>query len=263
MRPQPDDTPSVSQMPKNSKLSDLNRKYLDSSRNRLLLTAWGMEADTIKTNSANGEEVINLKIEIDQVENQPVDVPVVVVKALKDATGRLMIVSVDTQDRPKPGQCKSVLCRWREMMLQKLSKIHGMMGCHKQPHHKMPIHGGMMNGRPHHHHPQQGLDNVNAYKHHKNGRLLHKITAVLTHLVIPIMVGILAGMLTYLMGLILAMFVTFVWVKYRRGDPVYQPVAEDEETANRNSLDKGVWIEKEDVEAPPQYVEVEANEVQK
>ena len=76
------------------------------------------------------------------------------------------------------------------------------------------------------------------------------------------MIGILAGLLTYLVGLVIGIIIASVLARIR-GRNAYTPVALDEETGedDRNSLDKQDYEEKEFVEAPPQYVEMEADEV--
>lgn len=81
-------------------------------------------------------------------------------------------------------------------------------------------------------------------------------------IVIPIMVGILAGLLTYLVGMVLGLVIASVLARIR-GTNTYAPVALDEEACEgvRSSMEKQDFEEKELAEAPPQYVEMEADEV--
>jgi len=79
---------------------------------------------------------------------------------------------------------------------------------------------------------------------------------------VPILLGVAAGMVTYLLGMFIGAIVAAVYVKVRGRRARYQAVAleeDDEDMTPRCSLEKdGFKDEEEGLEAPPIYVEKEA-----
>lgn len=80
---------------------------------------------------------------------------------------------------------------------------------------------------------------------------------------VPIVLGVAAGMITYLLGMVLGAIVAFAWAKARPAG-AYQRIAlaEEDIESPRGSMDKVEFVdEKVDIEAPPQYAEVEGKEI--
>jgi len=80
---------------------------------------------------------------------------------------------------------------------------------------------------------------------------------------VPIVLGVAAGMITYLLGMFIGGVVAFSWAKVRPAAQ-YQRIALEEEDIEspRGSMEKAEFVdEKVDVEAPPQYAEVEGKEI--
>lgn len=86
---------------------------------------------------------------------------------------------------------------------------------------------------------------------------------VLLTVFVPIVLGVAAGMMTYLVGMLLGSIIAFTWAKVRPAGR-YQRVAlaEEDIESSRDSMDKTEFVdEKVVVEAPPQYAEVEGKEI--
>jgi len=91
---------------------------------------------------------------------------------------------------------------------------------------------------------------------------MHIAGRVMLTVFVPILLGIAAGMITYLLGMLLGAMVAFVWAKIRPNRQ-YAPIAlEDDDDEPRNSLEKVPFVDEEAIVAPPVYVEVEAKELQ-
>lgn len=81
-------------------------------------------------------------------------------------------------------------------------------------------------------------------------------------IVIPVLLGVLAGMVTYFLGLAVGTSIVLAWMKfrrYRRGE--YTPISLDENDAEALDTEKAESVDEKQVEAPPLYVEVEGTEV--
>lgn len=124
------------------------------------------------------------------------------------------------------------------------------------PHHGGPQH----HGKPHH-----GFPHYHGHHghHNKAHRVFHVMGRVLLTVFVPIVLGVAAGMMTYLVGMLLGSIIAFTWAKVRPAGR-YQRVAlaEEDIESSRDSMDKTEFVdEKVVVEAPPQYAEVEGKEI--
>jgi len=82
---------------------------------------------------------------------------------------------------------------------------------------------------------------------------------------VPILLGVAAGMITYLLGMLVGAMVAFVYMKVR-GTRRYQPVrleeGDEDVESPRGSMEKAEFVDEEDGGVPPPiYVEVEGKEV--
>lgn len=124
-----------------------------------------------------------------------------------------------------------------------------------------PHHGGP----PHHGKPHHGFPHHHGHHGHHNrpSRVFNVIGRVLLTVFVPIVLGVAAGMITYLLGMFVGAIVAFIWAKVRP-EGRYQRItlAEEGIESPRDSMDKTEYIdEKVNVEAPPQYAEVEGKEI--
>lgn len=139
-------------------------------------------------------------------------IPNVHVKLIQDAAGNLMIARADTtasqtlRTAPdgSPLACTTLVCRWLEMFKAKVAQLRGGRHCqnHHHHHHVNGINDGVTAGEvveepphlpghvkhPGHHwalHPEQ----VHTYRH----SWAQLANNVLSHILLPILIGVLAG----------------------------------------------------------------------
>jgi len=294
--------PYIAQVPASASLVDIKsdpEKYL---ANPLRLTSWSFQAGSSRTVDTSGKELLTIHLQLNALSLKPINTPEVKILALKDEEGKLIILKVDTkgpQHAPKECHDWPLLCKWRAIIASKLHGFKGFKnmkphGCHRG--HKGMKEGGMrpphaINGPPStnmHHGPDSHHDGAGAmefhhghrrphhgghrhgghrhHRHHKVGRIFHVIGRVMLTVFVPILLGVAAGMITYLLGMFIGAMVAFVWTKVRPASR-YQAVAlsEDDEETPRNSMEKAGFADEEKalVEEPPVYAEVEGKEVTK
>jgi len=237
---------------------------------RLRVTSYEFRYDGSETISEAGTELLPMLFQITSVEGTPVNPPALQINVLKDSDGRLMIASFNeaqiqsNQATPTKDdkECKEwpLYCKWKSIMEDRVEQLKHMgrpkPGCHKRPHHT-PRPGNPMEhespaGKPPHrfrpgkpHHMGQGH---HGHRHH--GHFSMAARRAFFTIFVPVLIGIFAGTLTYLVGMALGCLIAITVAKVRGQS--YQPVALDEEHAE--SAEEG--DEKEELpayEAPPVY----------
>lgn len=170
--------------------------------------------------------------------------PSIEVKLLETPSGKLMIGDVEvTQPKSqvsKPtddGQeCTTILCKWRAIIADRLSKIKGLKGCgskarpessNAHPGHKKPPHHG--------HHGRPGPNRPFRH-HHRHGGFARFMKGIVLHVFIPVLIGIMVGITASLVGMVAGHIIIFVWrTVFRRGQRQQyiqvkqQEVGDDEE----------------------------------
>lgn len=107
-------------------------------------------------------------------------------------------------------ECTTILCKWKAIIADKLNKMKmhscaGMMGGAKaEPDH----------AQPHHHKGHNGLfDKPNGWK-----LLFRKLTS---HIILPVLVGIAAGVSVSIVGMVIGTLMVGVWRKFVRGQSFF------------------------------------------
>jgi hypothetical protein len=302
--------PEVLQLPAEVSLDDIRSHpaRIATPGHSLRLTAWSLQVGSVHTSGTSGEDLVNLHLRIHAIEQHDVHIPEVMVTAVKDKKGDLLLVKVEAADKPmspkeSQKECHNfpMLCKWRAFVADKLEAMRHRVrptgsGCSKRPglvHH----HGKKPHHRPHHHKakPKHHKAKPNHHKtkpnhdeakpkhhikphnkgkphhakphhhhhghkmhHHKMHRFMHKLARVLLTIVIPILGAILAGMIIYLVGMVVGTGIALIWTKVRGRRAQYAPIAlDDDDVEQREFLEKDEFAEEEAMEAPPQYVEAE------
>jgi hypothetical protein len=258
----------------------------------LRVTQWTANTFDLKPLS-NSEELLKIRVSIDSVNFQKVDVPDVTVDAIKRPDGSIALAAIVTADRDPRCARFPLLCRWRATAADMLARVHGKVRgkCHKhgkatagpvrvshhqRPHghphkghkvHKHPKHhNGSKHGQPHrgpkgHHGHHHKMPHGQGRHHSRFACVLRKIGRITLHVVLPILVGLLAGVMAYVLGMLIGTGIVLVWVRIR-GHGVYAPVAlEDDVEAESVVFVKDGFVDEDAVEEPlPMYVEVEDKE---
>ena len=189
----------------------------------------------------------------------------------------------------KPPGCAAgmpdVLCHFRDMMVSRLEmlrqKAHDTTQLfHKQSKHRKPCPGmlrklaaqKMAQEQQNEGQPQEAPQGHHPHRHHHMHVAIHRfvigLRRVVFGFVIPVMIGVAAGMTASLVGMVFGTLIAYLWIKFvRKGkkgnaggrvrlqeDAQAETDAEDVPEEKRGLMSD---VEQADVEAPPQYVEKE------
>jgi len=271
-------TPRILQVLPSVSLTEVEKNPQDYLNHLLKVTGWGLQATTIHALQETGEEIIKVQLSINAIEGKSVDMPDIIITAMKNPEIKMMVLNVELQKSKDLKNCHGLplLCKFKAMLGQvKQSLKTKMRGkCHKAPTpqhlsaaeqhkeeevrkpHRRPHHGS---GRKHHHkvhHHHHGYD-----KHQEVHRFLHKAARIILSVIVPLLLGVLAGMLTYTLGMLLGTIVALIWIRLRVRRSQYQAIALEDDEESGEPLEKGEFENDGFVEAPPMYIEVEAKEV--
>ncbi|KAI4622129.1 hypothetical protein J4E83_004869 [Alternaria metachromatica] len=239
---------------------------------RLQITGYEFRYDGAETISEEGTELLPMTFQITSVEGTAVNPPALQINVLKNSEGRLMIASFNEAERspatPSDKECNEwpLYCKWKNIMAGRIEQIKGMRkprpGCHKRPHagarpNNPMEHEGMAGKPPHrfrpgkahpHHHPHH----MGQHRHHGFAKMARR--AFFT-IFVPILIGIFAGTLTYLVGMALGCLIAITVAKVR--GQRYQPIALDEEDVEEAEErgEKEEYAELPAYDAPPVYEE--------
>lgn len=244
---------------------------------QLRVTGYEFRYNGAETISEAGTELLPMTFQITSVEGTSVNPPALDINVLKDSEGRLMIASFNEAQPSKSAptdqdkDCNEwpLLCKWKSIMADRIDKMKGMgrrPGCHKRPHPNARPHNPMehdgIEGKPPHrfrpgkpqHHPHHRPHHMG---HHGHGhhRFAMFIRRAFFTIFVPILIGIFAGTLTYLVGMALGCLIAITVAKIRGQQ--YQPVAldEDDVEAPEERGEKEDFAELPAYEAPPVYEE--------
>lgn len=250
---------------------------------RLRVTSFHFRYHGAETVSERGTELLPLTLQIASIENVPVNVPEVTINLLKDTEGRLMIASFDTGRPIKAAvsadalkECNewSLLCKWKSVVADRIARMKTMAkGCHKGPHGPgyNPMTEETLEGKPPHrshpgkphHGPHHGPHHT-GHGHHRHGRAQSLLRRAFFTVFIPIVIGIFAGTVTYLLGMGIGCLMAMTIAKIRGQD--YQRIALEEDVEEaieeaREGSEKQDYAELPAYEAPPVYDEAGEKEV--
>jgi hypothetical protein len=235
---------------------------------QLRVTGYTFHYNSAETVTEAGIELLPMTFRITSIEGNLVDPPALTINLLKDTNGRLMIASFSTTNEAASSvidadtECKEwpLLCKWRGILADRINGLNTSMrkGCHKHKTNPMaedtleskPAHR-FRPGRPHPHH------NHSHHSHHHHG--VHMaLRRVFFTILIPILIGIFAGTLTYLIGMALGCAIAIIVAKVR-GRNLYEQVALEDDVDNVERVvvldEKEIYTEPPKYDAPPVYDE--------
>lgn len=238
---------------------------------RLQVTGYTFHFSSAETVTEAGVELLPVTFRITSIEGRQVNPPALTVNLLKDTNGRLMIASFKAAEAGETGlegECKEwpVLCQWRSYLSNSINGLKSSVSkaCHKHKGNPM-AEDGVAGKPPHrfrpghpHHHPHNGPHHMGGHHghphhHHKTAMMLRR---AFFSIFIPILIGIFAGTLTYLIGMALGYVIAIVVAKVRGRAPYERIALDEEEEAEyvENSNEKEAYIaELPEYEAPPVY----------
>ncbi|KAF3036596.1 hypothetical protein E8E12_007722 [Didymella heteroderae] len=257
---------------------------------RLRVTGYTFHFNSAETVSEAGVELLPMTFQITSVESRPMNPPTVTINLLKDPSGRLMIASFDAKQAleatsvEQDKECKQwpLLCKWKGIMADRIEQLKhmgkGRPGCHKRPHgmqrphvHHNPMEEETFKGKPPHRfrpggrpRPPHHMEHNGHHRHHGHHHQMHMfLRRAFFTVLVPILIGIFAGTLTYLLGMALGCLIAIVVAKFR--GQRYQPVALQEEDLEEGTVEeaceKQEYAELPAYEAPPVYEDAPEKEV--
>lgn len=283
--------PTVSQVLSTVSLKDIERNP-ERYAHPLKLTGYGLSASTVHSSKETNEEVIKIKLDINSLEGQRINMAPIIITALKNPEVELMVLNVELQKQEEATPCDHlpILCKVKGLIQSVKHKMHGNcnmhghmgMGHHMRPHHisaaeqhkeeeiKEPHRSHNRphrpHRRPHHHHPHGKMKHHGHRPHgphhhhtHHMHSFIHQVARALLTIVVPLLLGVLAGMVTYTVGMLLGTFIALIYIRWRSSRNSYQAVALGDEEALGEDEEFDEVYEKETYhdETPPTYIEVE------
>ncbi|KAL6156795.1 hypothetical protein ACJBU6_04384 [Exserohilum turcicum] len=238
---------------------------------RLRITGFEFELNGAETISEEGTELLPMMLKISSIENMPMNPPSLQINVLKDSQGRLMIASFNkaepSQAVPSDKDCNEwpLYCKWKSIMADRLERLKHMgkprPNCHMRPHGHM---ASEMAGKPPHRmhhgmgHHDMGHSHGRHGQHHHHHRFTMFIRRAFFTIFVPILIGIFAGTLTYLVGMALGCLIAMTVAKFR--GQRYQPIALSEDDVEdiedleaQEDGEKEEYAELPAYDAPPVY----------
>ncbi|KAI9715058.1 MAG: hypothetical protein M1812_006176 [Candelaria pacifica] len=226
--------------------SDISLSDVEGTEPSNLGLSYTMETHAAPVVAENqGHEIVEIQLHIVALDNQAVDVDTVTLTILNpkdDAKDSMMIARVGTlheeskptdDDSPEVQECtrSPLICKWEAIIKSKLRGLKAsannlkesakgiknpIKGCHfpkkewekiKSGHHHEGPHGPYHPHNRHHRH----------HRHHGVRGVFHKIARVVMHVVVPIFIGIAAGITASLFGMAIGHLMVLCWVQFKRG----------------------------------------------
>ncbi|KAI2464643.1 hypothetical protein F4781DRAFT_412419 [Annulohypoxylon bovei var. microspora] len=228
---------------------------------------FGMQTRPISSPEEDSFELVMIDLDIIEVDNVFLDgIPNVQIKLVKTPTGQLMIGDIETTDSEmkqhnpmdKQEECTTFLCKWKAIVMQKLASLRlhkGGCGGHRT-HAKgsgQAKQDGAINVRP-----SVGDSHPPSHRERNWGLLFKNIAS---HILLPVAIGLLAGVAASILGMMVGTFVVFLWrVVARRGSSRrhhrhgHHHKASHAEAALHDEK-SGLMAHAEEDDVPPVYIE--------
>lgn len=120
--------------------------------------------------------------------------------------------AVPTEEDHK--ECTTIICKWRAIIVAQLAKMkmHGCAGM-------MGTKGAHGHAHPHeHHHHGPHPEHLTQQRQHGWSQLFRKLTS---HIILPILVGIVAGVSVSIIGMVIGTILVGLWRKFVRGQSFF------------------------------------------
>ncbi|KAF1915844.1 hypothetical protein BDU57DRAFT_515608 [Ampelomyces quisqualis] len=229
----------------------------------LLVTSYTLRFNGARAYPEQGVELLPMALQIASVEGVAVELPILEIEVIKEASGSLLIASMGATQPTKEENCNEwpLLCKWKDIVAERIEKMKKMgKGCGKRPHgHSNPMMGGVWQGKPPHrfrpgrphHGPHHGPHHMD-HGHHSQHRVHSFARRAFFTVLIPIIVGVFAGTVTYLLGMVLGTMIAIVIAKVRGQE--YRRIALEEDVEEGEAqCEKHAYGELPAYEAPPVY----------
>lgn len=183
-------------------------------------------------------ELLSVRFTVLDLAGHPVPVDTLAVAVIKTAAGELFIARTEIEataaDRLSWSQCRGeprclrrlLFARIRDLMAAAKARMMSVgarlpfrgKGCHGKPHlshrphgeHAADFDGNMPHPRPHHFGGRP-----HRHPHHRHG-WQRTFSRVVRFIVVPAVLGVLAGLAASAIGMLVGQVIVFLWLRYRR-----------------------------------------------
>ncbi|KAF7716449.1 Uncharacterized protein PECH_003855 [Penicillium ucsense] len=233
---------------------------------------YALEMMPLETNDKDaGSDLYDVRLTILDLERHPVPVDTVAVTLLQAPDGELFIAKTKIEPTVPPSsdlswkKCDGKVACLRELAIARVRGLlaaakgrvaaaagkAGRKGCHGK-HNPMKGMGAFSEFEKEHH---RGGHRHHHHHHHPHGAFVRTCRRIIHFIIIPALVGILAGVAASSIGMLIGQAVVFMWRRYRVGQPQEHKASwEQGESCEKQSLieDSVEVSEQDDL---PQYTE--------
>ena len=229
-------------------------------------------------------ELLEVRFTVLDLDSHPVPMDTVAITLLHDGGGNKHMAKTEIEETA-PNRVSWKQCRGKSSCLRKLlfnrmrdlfaaaktrmlgmdSRLSGGKGCHGKPPFPRPMHQGP---HPHHHGygpgegsplwaagPPHHAGHPPHMHHFHHGGLQHAITRIFRFIVIPAVLGVLAGLAASALGMLVGQVVIFFWLRYRRSN-AKQTTSVEQGTVSEK---QGLMVDSSD-ELPTGYTDDDSEE---
>ncbi|KAI9047048.1 hypothetical protein LZ554_009122 [Drepanopeziza brunnea f. sp. 'monogermtubi'] len=218
---------------------------------------------SVKHPTPSGSEFMKLvaiRLEIVEVADKFISgLPAIELNLLETPSGKLLIGDSSISAPSSPAsptegdrECSTVVCKWRAVVADRLSKMRkglrkGCAGMRKRPTakgrpsgHSHPDHKARPHHRPH-----------GPSRHHDQHSFAQFVRGIFLHVFVPVIIGVMVGITAGLIGMVVGHIVIFTWrLLFRSGqNSAYAEVGQEEDTKDET---KGFLAYQG---PPPQYAD--------
>lgn len=259
-------------------INAVQRRESDGEESDPIPLGYALEIMPLPTPPEEEVELLEIRFTILDLDSHPVPLDTVAISLIHDRDGSIYMAKTDVEEtapnrvswkqcRGKPSCLRKLLFdRMRDLfaaaktrMLGMKSRLAGPKGCHGRPPFPRPMHHG-----PHHHHgdgawaeggPLHAGNHLRPspppHMHHfHHGGLNRTISRIFRFIVVPAVLGVLAGLLASALGMLFGQVVIFFWLRYRRSGNKQATANLEQGTASEK---QGLMEESDDI--PPAYVD--------
>ncbi|KAJ6155690.1 hypothetical protein N7470_006256 [Penicillium chermesinum] len=238
-----------------------------------VLVGYALEITPLQAPSdAPGTDLLDVRFTILDLEAHPVPVDTVTITLIQTPSGGVLIADTNIEETaPPPEKLSWKKCNGKAKCLQDLvfHRIQGLLrsakdriigmgkagrkGCHGKNqgvkgmggHHKHDDDEGPMGHHPHHGehgeklHPDydEGRHHHPHHMHHPHGALARTFSRIVRFIIVPGLIGGLAGFAASVIGMLVGKAIVFVWQRYRgRKSQEHKAAWEDGNTSEKQGL---------------------------
>lgn len=185
-------------------------------------------------------ELIAVDIHIFEVADKFIDgIDSVELQMIKTPSGKLMIASCVKKPSKSATpmitdgkDCTSMICKWQSLLAAKLAHLKPLKGCGKGK-----IAGHKSQGRPHPHSGRPHGQHHGGHRHHRHlFRFKHMLRGFAFHILLPISVGLAAGLFASAVGMVFGHLIVITWRAIRGRRPTYSLIEQDDISDEENKV---------------------------